>query len=307
MSDTRPFGGVLAPVATPFTAEYEPDPERLVQHCRWLRGYGVGLALFGTNSEGNSLSVDEKLVLLDAVVAAGLDPAPLMPGTGHCALTDSIRLTRRAVALGCGGVLVLPPFYYKDVTEEGLFRTFAALIDSVGDSRLRLYLYHIPQITQVPITAALIARLRAAYPGVVAGVKDSGGDWGHTERLLDAFGRTDFAVFSGSERFLLDTLRHGGAGCISATVNVNPGPIAHLRRTWQMEGADLLQQQLTGFRAAFSPYPLIPALKAAIAHYRADPAWSVVRPPLVELPPDETQALVSALDVLGFSMSDPSS
>jgi 4-hydroxy-tetrahydrodipicolinate synthase len=294
--------GVLSPVVTPFTADYQPDGNRFVRHCQWLLSQDVGLAVFGTNSEGNSLTVGEKIRLLDTLVEAGVPAARMMPGTGTCALGDTVELTRHAVQLGCGGVLMLPPFYYKGNTDEGLFRSYAEVIQRVGDDRLRIYLYHIPPVAQVPITLTLIERLLKEYPGVIAGVKDSSGDWSNTNAMLEQFQPQGFDVFAGSESFLLPTLRGGGAGCISATANVNPGPIARLAATWQQAGADAQQAGLDAVRQVFQRFPMIPALKAAIAHYGHDPAWGTVRPPLVELDAAQRAALVEALDEVGFTM-----
>src|SRR5512134_1499201 len=179
MSEQR-IRGILSPVVTPFKADLGPDPERFIRHCRWLLSQNVGLAVFGTNSEANSLSADERIELLDRLVGAGLDPARMMPGTGCCALPDTVRLTAHAMKAGCAGVLMLPPFYYKGVSDEGLFRSFAEVIERVGDRRLRVYLYHIPPVAQVPITLGLIERLLKAYPDTVAGIKDSSGDWNNT-------------------------------------------------------------------------------------------------------------------------------
>src|SRR4051795_11768549 len=160
MAKTKRIEGVLSPVVTPFKKDYSPDAQRFVRHCQWLLKNGcAGLAVFGTNSEANSMSVPEKRRLLEALVAGGVPAAALMPGTGHNALPDSIELTREAVKLGCGGVLMLPPFYYKGVSDEGLYRNFAEVIERVGDERLQLYLYHIPPVSQVPISLDLIARL----------------------------------------------------------------------------------------------------------------------------------------------------
>jgi 4-hydroxy-tetrahydrodipicolinate synthase len=296
------IAGVLSPVVTPFKADLSPDAERFVRQCRWLLSQNVGLAVFGTNSEANSLSVEEKVELLDRLVASGLDPQRMMPGTGHCALTDSVRLSAHAAKAGCGGVLMLPPFYYKGVSDEGLFRSFAEVIERVGDPRLRVYLYHIPPVSQVPITLGLIERLLKAYPGTVAGVKDSSGDWSNTKAMLDAFEASGFDVFAGSETFLLANMRGGGKGCISATANVNPGPIARLYASWQAGDADAQQARLDEIRGTFQKFPMIPALKAAIAHYGGDPAWATVRPPLVNLAADSAAALVKELDKRGFTM-----
>jgi 4-hydroxy-tetrahydrodipicolinate synthase len=302
VSTNQRITGVLSPVVTPFKADLSPDPERLVTQCEWLLSQDVGLAVFGTNSEANSLSVDEKLELLDRLAESDVDPARMMPGTGCCALTDSVRLTRHAVNLGCVGVLVLPPFYYKSVTDEGLFRNFAEVIERVGDGRLRIYLYNIPPVSQVAITLPLIERLLAAYPGIVAGVKDSSGDWSNTKAYLDNFGEEDFDVFPGSETFLLQGMRNGGAGCISATANVNPAAISRLFATWQDPNADAQQVQLNEIRSIFAKYPMIPALKAAIATYSGDAEWATVRPPLMELTPEQKTSLVRELDAAGFAM-----
>jgi 4-hydroxy-tetrahydrodipicolinate synthase len=249
--------GVLSPVLTPFNQDLTPSAPRFVRHCRWLLEQGVGLAVFGTNSEATSLTLAEKHRLLDALLDAGLPAARMMPGTGACAVGDAVELTRHAVQAGCGGVLMLPPFYYKGVSDEGLFRSFAAVIDAVADERLKVYLYHIPPVTQVPISLALIERLLKAYPGTMAGMKDSGGDWSHTEALLRDFQPDGFDVFAGSETFLLANMRGGGAGCITATGNVNPAPMVALYDSWQQEArADEQQRALDDTRAVFQQLPI---------------------------------------------------
>jgi len=223
--------GVLAPVVTPFKADLAPDPERFVKHCRWLVSQNCGLAPFGTTSEANSMSKDERMSLLDALVAADIDLSRVMPGAGCCSITETVELTAHAVRHGCAGVLMLPPFYYKDVTEEGLYRYFSEVVQRVGDARLRIYLYHIPPVAVVGITPNLVERLVKAYPSAIAGMKDSSGDWDNTKTFLDAFAGgscqsgSDFDVFVGSETFLLANMRNGGAGTISATGNVNPAAI----------------------------------------------------------------------------------
>jgi 4-hydroxy-tetrahydrodipicolinate synthase len=250
------------------------------------------------------MSVDEKKRLLDALVDAGIPVTRLMPGTGCAALTDTVELTRHALAHGCENVLMLPPFYYKGVSDEGVFRNYAEIIERVGDERLRIYLYHIPPVSQVPISLELIERLLDAYPGAIAGVKDSSGDWSNTSAMLERFQPRGFDVFAGSETFLLATMRGGGAGCITATGNVNPAPIVALYDNWQGRDADERQRQLNAVRSAFAQYPMIPALKAAIAAYSGDAAWSCVRPPLVALTETQRSQLVASLDGLGFQMPD---
>src|SRR6202171_3855967 len=294
--------GVLSPVVTPFKSDYSPDAPRFVRHCRWLISNNVGLAVFGTNSEGNSLSVEERMTLLENLVEAGIDPARMMPGTGCCALSDSVRLSSHAVKLGCAGVLMLPPFYYKGVSDEGLYRNFAEIIEQVGDARLRIYLYQIPPVSQVAIGVALIERLLKNYPRNIAGIKDTSGDWSYTKTVLDAFAKTGFDVFAGTETILLATMRGGGAGCISATANVNPAPVHRLFDTWNGADADAQQENLNAIRSTFQKYPMIPALKQAIAHWSNDPGWAKVRPPLVEFTEGQKQAFVADLKGRGFHM-----
>ena len=342
---TKRIRGVLAPVVTPFRADLSPDRERFIAHCKWLLARDCGLAVFGTNSEANSLSFDERAMLLDELVAAGVDPARMMPGTGCCSMTETVNLTIQAVKHGCAGVLMLPPFYYKNVSEEGLFRYFSEVVQRVGDGRLRIYLYHIPSVAVVGITPKLVERLLQAYPTAIAGMKDSSGDWNNTKTFLDAFavrnrhghsatGQADsnagaartFDIFVGSESFLLAHLRHGGVGTISATANINPAAIHSLfadsgneargreqgvksrrsRAGWTTrERLEHAQARLDVVREVFSntKFPsMIAALKQAIAFYRDDPGWARVRPPLVELRPEQAKTLAGQIKAIGFAM-----
>lgn len=300
-SSPERFSGVLSPVVTPFNDDLSVDPDRLISQCQWLLSQNVGLAVFGTNSEANSMSVGEKMLLLDRLIEGGIDPGRMMPGTGCCALTDTVQLTSHAVKLGCAGSLMLPPFYYKGVSDDGLFRSYAEIIERVGSSALRIYLYHIPPIAQVGISLDLIERLIKAYPNNVVGVKDSSGDWGNTESMLQR-GWDDFRVFCGSESFLLQTMQQGGAGCISATANINPAAIHELFVDWQSANADSLQQGLNTIRDLTQSYPMIPALKSVVAAFGGRKEWEIVRPPLVALAEPERKALVAQLKQAGFSM-----
>ena len=293
--------GVLSPVVTPFKDDLSPDPHRLVQHCRWLLSQNVGLAPFGTTSEGNSLSVEEKMSLLDHLIDAGIDTSRLMPGTGHCALADTVKLTNYAVNLECAGTLMLPPFYYKDISDDGLYASFAEVIDRVGSSELRIYLYHIPPIAQVGISPPLVERLAKTFPETVVGIKDSSGDWNNTNAFLQ-LGLDDFRVFAGIESFLLQNMRAGGAGCISATANVNPAAINQLYADWQSNVADDMQQGLDKVREIIEKFPMIPALKATIAEFSDDPQWAIVRPPLLALADDQRSALLEELHQTDFEL-----
>ena len=295
--------GVLAPVLTPFHSDLSPDARRLARHCRWLLAHGcAALVPFGTTSEANSLSVEERESLLDAILEEGVPADRLLPGTGACSLTDAVRLTTKAVRRGCAGALMLPPFYYKAVSEDGLFRFFAEVIERVGDARLRLYLYHFPQIAQVGFSPKLVERIFHEYPRTVVGMKDSSGDLGYTKTILGALAGSGFDVFVGSERFLLAGMREGGAGCISATANVNAGGIDRLYRAWRSPEAEGLQAEVEALRAAVEKAPLIPGLKAIVAHHAADTGWLTVRPPFTALAPAQRDALLADLAVLKLAM-----
>jgi 4-hydroxy-tetrahydrodipicolinate synthase len=332
--------GVLAPVVTPFKPDLSPDPERLIGHCKWLLSQKCGLAMFGTNSEANSMSAEERMTLLDALVAAGVDPARMMPGTGCCSISETVELTAHAVKHGCAGVLMLPPFYYKNISEEGLYRYFSEVVQRVGDPRLKIYLYHIPPVAVVGITPKLVERLLQAYPTAIAGMKDSSGDWNNTKTFLDAFAETarpaptaraasTFDVFVGSESFLLANMRNGGVGTISATANVNPAAIHELYADYNRQNCsgvcvkrranrkalgtsasttDLttLQARLNVVREVFArkSWPsMIAALKQAIAIYGNDPEWARVRPPLVELTTEQARKLAAELEKIEFSIN----
>ena len=300
---SQPFHGVLVPVLTPFTAAGEPDAGRFIGFCRWLLEEGAGgLAIFGTTSEANSMSAGERMALLDRLIEAGIPPQKLMPGTGACALTDAVALVRHAVGHGCGGVLMLPPFYYKPVSDDGLFAFLSGVIDRVGSAALKLFLYHIPPVAVVGYSLDLVGRLIAAYPETVVGLKDSSGDWTNTAALLDRY--PGFAVFPGSEVFLLDALRRGGAGCITATGNINLPGIARIYVNWRKPEADALQAEATALRRAMQAYPMIPALKRVVAHFHDDPGWAAVRPPLVALGPAQSAALLADLGRLGFILGE---
>src|SRR5438067_946904 len=302
---TQRIRGVLAPVVTPFKDDLSPDTARFIAHCRWLLSQNCGLAVFGTNSEANSLAVEERAMLLEELVAAGIDPARMMPGTGCCSIVETVKLTAQAVRHGCAGVLMLPPFYYKDVSEEGLYGYFSEVVQRVGDARLKIYLYHIPPVAMIGITTGLIERLLKAYPDTIAGMKDSSGDWNNTKLFLDAFTKTGFDVFVGSESFLLANMRNGGAGTISATANVNPAAIHKLYTDWKNADADDQQARLNVVRDVFERrQPMIAALKQAIAIYANDPEWARVRPPLVELTTEQAKLLSAELKAIGFTMNE---
>ena len=295
-----PPRGVYAAVLTPFGADLEPNYPAFVAHCRWLLAHGCdGLAPLGTTGEANSLSLAQRLGLIEASAAAGLPMERCIIGTGSCALADAVTLTKAVLASGASGALLLPPFYYKNPSEDGLFAFFSEVIERVGDKRLRLYLYHFPQMSAVPVTPALIQRLKAAYGDTIAGVKDSSGDWNYSANLLKEM--PGFGVYSGSEQFLLANLRAGGAGCISASTNVTAPLAGAVFRAWQRDDADALQQELTEARLVLQGFPFQGGLQDVVARLTGDRHWLNVLPPNRPLSPAQRDQLFARLkDIRGL-------
>ena len=293
--------GIIAPLVTAFEQDRSIDFDRSIAHAHWLLKNGCdGLAVFGTTSEANSLSLLERKRLLEAIVNSGISPARLLVGNGSCVVADAVELAKHALQIGCGNVLMLPPFYYKSVSVEGLFDFFAEFIDQVGDPRLHVYLYHIPPVAQVGISLTLIEKLRLRFGNVIAGIKDSSGDFENTRRLLTEF--NDFQVFPGSEAFLSAALRLGAAGCISATANVNAEPMQQLFQQCHNAEADEIQSTLNCVRQTFQRYPLIAALKAVLSAAKNDDNWRTVRPPLMQLSDKDSQVLFRELEALEFKL-----
>ena len=292
---STPFSGVLVPALTPFNADLSPDPVRYTRLLKFLLDEGAnGLAVFGTTSEANSMSIAERNGLLDHVVANGIPAETLMPGTGVCAIPDAVELTRHAVNLGAPGVLVLPPFYYKNQNDDGFFAYYSEIIQRVGDKRLNIYLYHFPQMSAAPISMALIARLLKAYPDTIAGLKDSSGDWEGTKQMIAEF--PDMAIFPSTESRLLEGIPLGAAGCISATANIQPRAIRALIDAIGSPKAEQLHSQISAVRTVFEGYPLFPALKATLARDTGDASWQQTRPPITPVGKEHLDELFANLD-----------
>ena len=280
---TLPLAGLWPPVATPFRDDGSIDEAALVRHSQRLLDEGAhGLAILGTTSEANSQTLDERRRAIDVHLAAGITAERLLPGTGACALGDAIALTRHAGEIGAAGVLLLPPFYYRKATDDGLFAFVARLIEGCGAHVPRIMLYHIPPIALVGWSEALVGRLVEAFPEIVVGMKDSSGDKANTLRMIEAF--PGLAIFPGSEGYLLEALRAGAAGCISASANINAAGIRRLYDRWQADDADDLQAGLNAVRKAVESRGLMPAVKAVIAERTGEPLWRNLRPPLEALP-----------------------
>lgn len=297
-STMRPFG-VCAAALTPLAADLTPDCDAVVAHCRRLLASGCdAINLLGTTGEAQSLSVEQRLAVMTAVAHAGLPLSVFMVGTGAASLADTVRLTRAAVDLGYAGALVIPPFYFTQITDDGIVAYYDALVERVGDARLRLYLYHFPALSGVGFSPDVVARIAARLPQTLAGIKDSSGVPGYAESIVARVPQID--VFPSSEGALATARARGFAGCISATVNVSASLAARVWRS-AVDGASIVgddQTQLIAIREALASHQLVPALRATLAALLGDAAWTRVVPPLVPLAPGDASALLARLNAI---------
>jgi 4-hydroxy-tetrahydrodipicolinate synthase len=298
------YGGINAAVLTPMTPDLAPDLDRMAAHCRWLLSNGCnGLGILGTTGEANSLGFNERLAAMEGLVARGIPAAQLMPGTGTPALADTVLLTRKAAELGCRGALLLPPFYYKNPSEDGLFAYFSEVVQRVGGN-IRLYLYNFPQQSAVPFSFELVGRLLKAFPGAFKGVKDSSGNWDNTRGYVEHFAKEEFEVYAGDDSLLLANLRAGGAGCITAASNVNCSVGARVYANWKTDAGEHAQLVLSATRKAVTSVPLIPGLKSLVARNTSDFGWTVVRPPHLSLTAAQEAKLFAAFDACGMEQAE---
>ena len=292
--------GVFCAALTPVDADLQPDHATFVAHCRKLVADGcTGVALLGTTGEANSFSTSERKALLEAALAGGLKPEQLLPGTGVPALTETVELTRHALSVGVTTVIMLPPFYYKDVTEEGLFAAYAETIERIGDERLRVVLYHIPQVSAVPIPFGVIERLRSRYPKTVVGIKDSAGKFENMTAMIERF--PGFAVLAGADPLMLPLLRQGGAGAITATTNLVAADLAYVYRHYadpeRAADVEAAQARVVATRNLASSYAQMATLKALLAARTGHDGWRRLRPPLVALDDAQLQDLLARDEV----------
>jgi len=291
----EPIRGILAPLLTPFNDDASVATDLFIAHAKWLLGQGcAGLVPFGTTGEALSVGIDERIAAVQALIEGGVDPAVVIPGTGLSNVADSARLSRACLDMGCASVMTLPPFYYKAVTEDGLYRHFAQLLDAIGTDA-RVYLYHIPPIAVVGIPPALASRLHAEFPDRIVGIKDSSGDWDNTRALLDIDG---LIVYPGSELPLLDVLELGAPGCISATANLNAAAIAGVVHAYDRGDVDMarqLHEDVKRFRLLLQDYAPIPAQKRLLAIMTGDARWANVRPPLSKMHDEQGRELAVKL------------
>ncbi len=294
--------GVYAATLTPLTTDRAPDLGLMASHCRWLLDNGCdGLAILGTTGEANSFGLKERIGILEGLAEAGLPAEKTMPGTGACAVPDAVALTRVAVDLGAPAVLMLPPFYYKNSSDDGLFAAYSEIIQKLGDEKLKICLYHFPQMSGVPITYPLIEMLLKTYPKTVVGMKDSSGDFNNMSGAAKEF--PGFAVFAGSDDLLLPLIEAGGAGCITACANVGSALAAKVYGGWK-KGEDTAPSnvKLTQVRKTVYQHPLPPALKALMARHSGNDGWLNIRPPLMRLGEAERENLFGEFDAIGYEL-----
>lgn len=293
------FGGVNAAVLTAMREDFSPDLDRMAAHAKWLLANGCnGLGILGTTGEANSFSAKERMAILEGLIARGVPASTMMPGAGVSSITETVELTQHARAQGCRGVLLLPPFYYKNPSDDGIFAFFDEVAKRVGGG-IALYLYNFPQQSAVPFSLNVIGRLLDAHPGVFKGVKDSSGDYANMKAMIDAFAARGFEVYSGSDEFLQKILAEGGAGCITAASNGNShwGGIVYAKRTGPE--ADAAQAMLTATRKAATSVALIPGLREIIARSTGDAGWRTIRPPHLPLSKADADKAWAAWEAAG--------
>lgn len=300
-----PYKGVFAAVITAMQADLSPDLDLMTAHCKWLLANGCdGLGVLGTTGEANSFGLKERISIIEGLVERGIPGDVMMPGTGCCATIDTVNLTQAAIGAGAKGVLMLPPFFYKNNSDEGLFAAYSDVIQSIGDSRLKIYLYHFPQMSGVPITYGLIEMLLKEYPETVVGMKDSSGVLENMAGAAERF--PGFACFAGADDVMLPLLRRGGAGCITAMANVTAPLNAVVYNEWSKNGdtaeVETAHEQLSLLKNTVSKYPYAPGLKALIARHTGDDGWLNIRPPFVALTDAEKNDLYGKFDALDSPM-----
>ena len=294
--------GLISPILSPFDDSLNFNQEMYNELAKDLLSTGCsGLAPFGTTGEALSVSNDERMQALENLIKSGVSPDKLIPGTGLCNFPDTVKISRHAIELGCKGVMTLPAFYFKDVTDEGLFQYYERLIDEINHPNLKIYLYHIPQVSGVGLSIPLVKKLRSTYPDIIVGIKDSSGVWENTEQLLSIDG---LIVYPGAELPVIDAIKLGGPGCISATANFNPTNIAkviELSHDRKWDQAEEVHKDVKEVRYLFQDYSAIPAQKAMLAIKYKDKRWKNIRPPLVQISEQRSSELEKKLRNHGFN------
>ena len=297
------YGGVNAAVLTAMNPDLSVNLERMAAHCRWLLANGCnGLAVLGTTGEANSLGVSERIKVLEGLAERGIPAAKMLPGTGTTAITDTVLLTRKSAEAGCRGALLLPPFYYKNPSDDGLLAYFNEVIQQVAGD-IKLYLYNFPQQSAIPFSVEFISRLLKANPGKVKGIKDSSGNYENSLAYAENFARDGFEVYVGDDLLLQPLLEKGGAGCITAASNVNCALAAEVYANWDNAKGAATQEVLSATRKAVISVPMIPALKTLVARNTGDAQWLNIRPPHLKLTEAQKASLFSTFDASGITLA----
>jgi len=289
--------GLIAPILSPFDNDLKFNQNMYNDLAHDLLENGCsGLAPFGTTGEALSLSNKERMNALEGLLNSGIKANQLIPGTGLCNFPDTVMISKHALDLGCHGVMTLPPFYFKGMSDEGLFDYFEKLIEEINHSKLKIYLYHIPQVSGVGLSIDLVSKLKKSYPDIVVGIKDSSGNWENTKSLL---GIDDLVVYPGAELPVIEAIKLGAPGCISATANLNGGDISKVINFChdnEWEKAEDLHKKVTKVRLLFQDYAPIPAQKGLLAKKTKIGEWLNVRPPLKSINDDKVSELANTLN-----------
>ncbi len=295
--------GIWAPCLTPVLEDFSIDYVRLCQHVDWLLNNGCqGVVLFGTTGESASFCAAERMIALKKLLMNDVPASRIILGNGFTAISESVDVTKHAVELGCRAVLMIPPFYFKNPSVQGLTCAYQYVLDAIDCPDLKVLLYHFPKMSTIPITYELIDALMHSHGELIAGLKDSSGSWDSVQDYIQRY--PDLAIFPGTDTLLLKGLQSGGVGTITATANINPHGISRVYQLWQAgENAQSAQKAADSIRTIVSRYPLAAALKTAHAKFRDDSNWNRLRPPLVPLASKDQKALIESLLAAGFEFS----
>ena len=301
---TTPLEGIYTASLTPLTISYEPNLPALVHHVEKLFESGSdGVAILGSTGEANSLTIEQRLDIISHC-GRNLAPKRLMVGTGSCALQDAVRLTRASIEAGVYSVLVIPPFYYKPQSDESVIRYYSELISSVNDPRLRIVFYNFPKLSGYNFSHKILQELKKHFGNIAAGIKDSSGDW---ENMLSITKNVpDFMVYSGTETLLLDILREGGAGCISASANLLAPECQQVYQAWKNEQHDTakkVQKKLSVLRKTLESFPFVSELKGLMAEHTGSEHWRQLLPPFTPLLATQLRGLSAEIKKNGLDLN----
>jgi len=299
----RPLNGVYTASLTPLTATYEPNLPALVRHSQWLLDSGSdGVALLGSTGEANSLTIEQRLAIIE-ISAKKLPTDRLIIGTGSCALKDAVHITKASINAGVYTVLVLPPFYYKPQSDKSVLRFFSELISMVNDPRLRIIFYNFPKLSGYNFSLNILQEFKRRFGDIATGIKDSSGDWGNMLSVVQNV--PDFMVYAGTETFLLEILREGGVGCISATANLTAPNCQRVFKAWKnnkQNVAEQAQMKLSDLRKALENFPFVSELKSIFAYQTNAKEWKNMLPPFTPILDHQVKDLSEQIKELGIDL-----